>query len=265
MQLTGSDYLLWGVTALLEALLCALIVQRGLYRRLAFFSAYLALVLARGILLWWAYHYLGSGSPAAWYIAWVTQGILLLARGLAIAELCRSSLRAYRGIWALGWRLLCTIALLLLFNASLHAYGNSFWIAPFIITAERDLELAVVGILVFLVALCRYYEIRLEPFQKMIALGLCFYSAVQVSNDSFVREWLTRYFHLTPYFHLWNGIRLVSFQVALAIWLLALRKPLPAAAPAPALLPQSVYDELSPQLNYRLRLLNQRLLEMLKS
>ncbi|HEX2711609.1 MAG TPA: hypothetical protein VHM88_05215 [Candidatus Acidoferrales bacterium] len=265
MHLIISDYLLAGINTVLEGALCVLIVRRGLYRRLPLFSAYIAWVLVRAILLWWAYHVLGFGSQAAWYLAYVTQGISLLARGLALGELCWRNLRTYRGIWALAWRLLCAIALLLLCNAALDARGNIAKIAPFILTAERGLELAVVGILVLWLGICRYYRISLEPVQKMIALGMGFYSAVQVLNNSFVRDGLMQYFHLTPYLHWWNGIRMVSFQAALVIWLLALRKPLPERAPAPTLLPQRVYDELSPQVNYRLRGLNERLLEILRS
>lgn len=258
MHLTPADYLLWWATALLELMLCALMVRRGLYRRLPFFSTYVALVFARATLVWWAYHFLGYDSRTAWHIAYVTEGVSLLARGLVVAELCWSSLRGYRGVWALAWRLLSVIALLLLLNAALDAHGRAYWIAPFILTAKRGLELAATAILLSLVIISRYYRIRLEPVQRMVALGLGFYSTVQALNDTFMREWLTQYFHA------WNGIRLVSFQVALAIWLLALRKPLPATAPAPTLVPQSVYDELAPQVNYRLRVLNQRLLEILK-
>jgi len=47
--------------------------------------------------------------------------------------------------------------------------------------------------------------------------------------------------------------------------LLALRKPLPARAPAPALLPPQAYDKLTPPVDDRLRALSQLLLQMLKS
>ncbi len=259
MQLTASDQALWGVGTLIEVVLCVLIVRRGLYRRLPFFSGYLALILACGALNRWAYHKWGYSSWTAWYFAWITQGVALLARGLAVAELCWSSLRAYRGIWALAWRLLLGIAVLLLLSATVDARGSTRWIVGFMLTAERGLELAAAVILLSLLLISGYYRIRLEPAQRMIVLGLCFYSSVQVLNNSFVREWLTQYI---PW---WNGVHLVSFQVALVIWWLALRKPLPTVAPAPALLPQKVYDKFSPQVNYRLRVLNQRLLELLKS
>jgi len=259
MQLTASDHILWAVGALLEVIVCVLIVRRGLYRRLPFFSTFVALDLASEVVVWWTYSRWGYGSWAAWYISWIMRGVLLLARAPVVAELCWSSLRAYRGIWALTWRLLCGVALLLLLNAALDASGNAHWMLQFVLTAERGLELAAAVILLSLLLISDYYRIRLEPVQRMVAVGLCFYSAVQVLNNSFMRGWLTQY---VPW---WNGIHLVSFQVALVIWWLAIRKPLPAVEQAPALLPRKVYDELSPRVNYRLRVLNQRLLEFLKS
>lgn len=258
MQLTASDYVLWGLATFLELILCILVVRRGLYRRLPFFSAYLALAFASGILVWWAYHVLDYGSWAAWYFSRTVQGVVLVARGLVIVELCRVSLRAYRGIWALACRLLCAIALLLLVNATINARGHADHINAFVWAAERGLELAAAVVLLSLFLISRYYQIRIEHAPRVIAFGLCFYSLIQVLNNSFMAEWLA---HYVPW---WNGTRLASFQVALAIWLLALRRPLPSPAPAPALLPQEVYDELSPQMNYRLRVLNQRLLEILR-
>ena len=44
----------------------------------------------------------------------------------------------------------------------------------------------------------------------MVAVGLCFYSAVQVVNNSVARLWLPQYFHLP------NTFRVVSFDVAFA-------------------------------------------------
>ena len=257
MHLTLSDYLLWAASTLLEVVVCAFAFRRRLYLRLPLFTAYLALLVSRTLILWWFYLGTGYGSRVSFYYFWVTQGILLAARAAAVAEIAWRALREYRGVWALGWRVLLIIALFLLLHATLDARGSRPWISPFILTAERGLELAAVGILVLLLAICRYYRILLDPLQKTIALGMGFYSAVQVLNNSVLR--------VTHYFPMWNQIRFISFQVALVIWLLALLRPLPAAVPAPALLPQSVYDELSPQVNYRLRILNQRLLEILKS
>ncbi len=259
MHVTSAHLLLWAASSLLEVLVCALAFRRRLYLRLPLFTAYLTLLAGRDLLVWWFYLGLGYSSRAAFYYYWVTQGILMVARGAIVVEIARRALRGYRGVWGLGWRLLCFVGLILLFHAAIDARGNASFLVGFIVTAERDLELAVAGILVALLATGRYYRIRLDPVQRMVALGLGFYSVVQVLNNGLPREWQTLYFDW------WSAIRLTSFQAALVIWLLALRKPLPAAAPGPTLLPQSVYDELSAQVNYRLRVLNQRLLELLRS
>jgi hypothetical protein len=254
------DYILLGAaSSLLEVVVCALALRRRLYARLPLFTTYLAILVTHELTLWW--FYLGSGydSRLTFYYFWVTQGILVAARAAAVVEIAWRALRGYRGVWALGWRLLCFFGLILLFHAAMDAHGNASFLIGFIVTAERDLELAVAVVLVALLAFGRYYRIRLDPVQRMVALGLGFYSAVQVLNNGLPRAWQTLYFDW------WNAIRMTGFLATLVIWLVALRKSLAEAAPAPTLLPQGVYDELSPQVNYRLRVLNERLLEILKS
>ena len=59
-------------------------------------------------------------------------------------------------------------------------------------------------------------------------------------------------------------IRSSGFIVSVSIWCYALRKPLPAPAQEPDLLPAEVYGELSPAVNLRLRAFNDRLQEMLR-
>jgi hypothetical protein len=258
MHLTLGDYLLSGTSLLLDVVVCAFAFRRRLYLRLPLFTSYMTLLVTRTLILWWFYLGPGYNSHVTFYYYWVTQSILLAARAAAIAEIAWRTLRGYRGIWALGWRLLGGVALLLLVHAALDARGHSAWIATFLVTAERDLELAVVGVLVLMLVICRYYGIRLEPVQQMVALGMGFYSAIQAFNNSVLQAWLPGNFQV------WSDIRVVSFLVAQAIWVAALWRPLPVVTHAPALLPQTVYDELSPQMNYRLRVLNQRLLELLR-
>jgi hypothetical protein len=258
MQPTVADYVLWIAGSLLEVAVCAAALRRRLYLRLPIFTSYLALLLARGCSLWLVYLRAGYTSHVAFYYFWLTQAILLITRGAAVAEIAWLALREYRGIWALARRLLYGTALLLLFNAVRDAYGNTYRIAPLILTAERDLELTVAAALLTLFLLSAYYRIRLEQTPKMVGLGLYFYSTVQVLNNSLMKNSF-------PQFHWWSGIRVLSFQITLVIWWLALRKPQPASAPTPALLPQQIYDELTPLVNDRLRALDRLLLQMLKS
>lgn len=258
MELGFADYVLWVSTSFLQVFVCVLVIQRGLARRLPFFTIYLTLVALRGLSLWGIYHAVGYESNGAFYFFWSTAGVLLVARWLVIAEVCWVTLRLYRGLWALAWRLLLCVGLILVVHAAMSASQHTAWISQFLLTAERGLALAVVGTVVMLLLMCRYYGIRMETIPLLAAAGLGVYSGIQVINDSLMWVWLG------DYFPVWNTLRSVSFQGVLLLWCWALRKPVPAPQPAPALLDQRVYDTLTPQVSYRLRELNSRLLEMLR-
>ena len=258
MELSPYNTVYLAAAGLLELMACILALRRGLLRTLPTFPAYLMLLVLRDIGVWWAYYTFGYTSVPSYFVYWVSQGVMLLARGVVIAEICWRSLRPYRGVWGLSWRLLIGVGLLLIANTTLNTLGRPYFLTPFVTTAERGLELAAVGTLVTLLGICRYYGIRMEPTLKMIALGLGLYSLVQVANNVPIQRWLIHSFKS------WATIRGASFQAALVIWCWALRKPLPAPRPAPLLLEQQVYDEMAPQVSHRLRQLNAKLEEMLK-
>ncbi len=259
MQLSPTTYLLWSTTTLLAVVVCAFAFYRRLFAWLPFFTSYLGLLLVRDLVLWSVYLGFGYSSAYAFYYFWLSQALLLSARGAAVAELAWRALREYRGIWGFGWRLLSLLALVLLVIAAWDAGGNVHWVPSFILALERGLEFVVAGVLLALLLLGGYYGMPLEPVQRSVALGLCFYSTFQVLNNTLLRQWLRQYFELG------NDLRVASTGVALVIWLVALLKPLTAARPAPVLLSQQVYDQVSPRVNYRLRALNQKLLEMFEA
>jgi hypothetical protein len=259
VPLNSIELLLWALGTLLQFGLCVLIFWRGLHRRLPIFTSYVVLVLLGAILVWGVYRRWGYRSWTAWYFAWTAQGVAVLARGAAVAELCWKILRAYSGVWGLAWRVLALLAVLLTAHAMVAAEADAHWVVPFVLTADRGLETMIAAVLLAVLATCAYYRISVEPSYRWIAVGLCFNSIVQALNNSFLRNWLSTHILF------WNGIRLSSFYIAMVVWCVALWKPLPAERPAPVLLGQQVYDELTPQVNYRLRMLNQRLLEILRS
>lgn len=248
----------WWAGLSLEVVVCALALYRGLFRREPFFTTYLVLLVASEAIIWLTYYFTGWQSTGAFATYWSLQAILLLARGAVLAELCRCVLGPYTGVWRFSRSVLTGIAGVLVVAAAIAAHQAGNHIGPFIRTADRGLELAIVGVLLFALAFCRYYRIRIDRVVVMVALGLGFYSAVQVANNTILSAWLKTYFNW------WNQVRALSFNVATFLWLVALWRPLPEAQPAPVLLDQETYDELSPQLSFRLRQLNARLSEMLK-
>lgn len=258
MHLTALDYVHWVTGISFEVLVCALALRRGLFRRLPFFTVYLLLLVTREAIWFAAYHLLDPSSPGLLALYWIMQAALLVARGAVVAEICWRLLAPYQGVWRICRSFLIVIAGILVATAAAAANRKGPEMDPVVLTAERGLELAVVGILVFALAFGRHYHLKFEAPIPLVALGLGLYSAIQVANNTFFQElygW---------YLVVWSAIRHVSFDLALVTWCVALWKPLPAPQPAPILLERGVYDGIAPQVNSRLRELNSRLSEMLK-
>ena len=258
MELTASDYGLWILSTVLQCAVCGLTLRSGLYRRLPVFSAYAWINLVNLAFVWWAYLHLGYSSTTSFYITWGAYGVALLARGLVVGELCRRVLKPYRGVWALAWRLLVGAAMLLLVYAGLAAYGARERVTTFLRTAEHGVELAAAVVLILLLVISSYYRIPVPTLEGMLALGLGVWSLLLVVNNMAFLLW-------PDYYARGSQVKMVSFQLALLIWIAALRKPVQQEGYAPPVLSQRAYDELAPQTNLRLRLLNDRLLEIFKT
>lgn len=228
MPITTSQILLWSSAFFLELLVLLLAVRRRLYLQLPLFSLYLALLITRAVFIFAVYHSAGYTSHLAFYSYWITQAVLSTGRAAAIAELAWAASRNYPGFrLVLKWVLSC-LALILLLRAAFLALQNTSRLPSIVLNLERDIELAAAVILVVLLALSGRYQVRLETFQQLIAIGLFVYSLVQVLNNVVSRQWLQSYFH-------WgDAVRILSFHAALLIWLIALARPLPAPAKMPA-------------------------------
>ncbi|MFI5070901.1 MAG: hypothetical protein ACHP8A_08425 [Terriglobales bacterium] len=259
MALSFFDSAHWAASAFIEVVVLALVLRRGAATRLPFFTVYLALLVASEAARWLTYEFAGISSRISFDTYWATQGILILARAVVVYEICRVLLSPYTGIWRFCRPPLIMLASVLAATAALAARQRVNPIRETILMAERGLELTVVGILIFGMIFCRYYGVRIDRHLAWIALGLGFYSAVQVANNTFLGNWFSR-----EHFQIWNDLRMTSFNIATIFWLVALWKPLPARQPAPVLLARGEYDRLAPQMTMRLRELNTRLLEMWK-
>ena len=119
-------------------------------------------------------------------------------RILAIAELCRYKLRAYRGIWGLVWRVLGGISVLFFLHAAIDAWGQPNRLAIYSLTFDRDLDIASVAILAALLLIHNYYGLSLEPLQRTIASGICLVCVVDVVGETIVGGLFAGY--LLPFF-----------------------------------------------------------------
>lgn len=270
--MSHHDLILYWSTVAFEILLCALVYLRTLASRLPLFSIYSGVLLVGTLCTGLAYWHFGFRSANAAYAFWICIAVDLLARSAAIVELCRNRLRAYRGIWAFAWRLLACMAVLFLAHAAWDAWSQPNWIIAYGLTIRRDIDVSSVMILMAMLLIRDYYGIPNDRLQKWLATGICFVCVIEIANYTVTRDLFIKYMsswdamgsQVQRVTDLWNTIQTFASISCIGIWCYALRRPLPALAQAPNLLPAEIYGALSPAMNLRLRAFNDRLLEMLK-
>ncbi|HLJ42134.1 MAG TPA: hypothetical protein VKT50_11660 [Candidatus Acidoferrales bacterium] len=258
MGLSLFESVHWAATVLIEVVVLTFALRRKLFDQLPVFTIYLCILVANEAIVSLTYSFAGIRSHTSFYVYWAMQAVQVSIRAIVVYEICQALLSRYTGIWKLCRPLLITLGLVLAGSAAATSRQRVHPISATTLMAERGLEFTVVSILIFGLIFCRYYGVWIDRHLAWIALGLGFYSAVQVANNTFLRG--------EPMTHLpvLQIIRQTSFNIATIFWLVALWKPLPARQPAPVLLGPGEYDRLAPQMTLRLRELNSRLLEMWK-
>jgi hypothetical protein len=246
--------ILWGVTAAASCALLLLLVVRKNYRAYPAFSIYVFLNLVLGVLAFFIYRRWTFTSRVSWYFGWGLQALVIGTRAIAVAEICKHFLDRYSGVWALARRvLLATAGLVLLYSglAARHQWQSA------VPSADRALELSIAAVIVMVFVFVRYYEVQLENTDRSLAIGFFLYSCFCGINDTI----LERYLH--QYDAEWNFLAMLAFLASLLLWSWALRKTRAAAAES-SLLPLDVYQSFAPQVNLRLRSLNDQLRKIWK-
>jgi hypothetical protein len=270
--MTRYEIFLFSLVIGLEILLCVLVYYRKLYRRLPVFAAYATTMLVCSAALAGIFTHFGFRSDPSVIASWYAIAVTSLARSAAVAELCRESLKAYQGIWALTWRLLTAMTAIFFLHAAIDARGLPNWFTASSMTMERDVEIASAAILVAVFLVGKYYHLSIDPVQKLLVFGIILFCIVEFVNNSIGRDVLTHngtvWTIARPLMEratrAWNTVQAVAADTSIGIWCFALRKPLPERVESPALLPAETYGELSPAINLRLRALNTRLMDLLR-
>lgn len=244
------DQILWCLTFFLNTGLIALLVYRKNYGIFPFFFLYMLLNFFQGTVLFSAYKAWGFFSWEAIQIAWSAQGLVSLARAVAVAEICYLVLAKFKGIWRLAWRLLAAAAALVaLYTLALSRGSWQFAI----LNMDRGLELVMATVIALLFVFVRYYGVVVQSSIRTLAIGFFLYSSFRVLDDSILDRWWRT---SGP---LWNLFGTLTFLASLLLWSWALRKKQRSVALEPELLPEDQYHSLSPAINARLKKLNERL------
>ena len=241
---------LWAFSVLLKTGLFALLLYRKNHRVYPYLFTYVLITLMQSAVLFATYRVWGFESPTARNIAWGAQGLVIAARGLVVAEICRGVLARYRGVWALAWRMLLATAVLVLVYA--WAVSRPNWQLAILSTA-RGLELAIAVAIVILLLFVKYYEIVLGTTAYYLSVGIFLFSAFSVLNNTILEAWLH------PYATLWNLLGTLAFVASLLLWIWAVREKQPETPLEPELMPPDAYHALVPKINDRLKALNEHL------
>ncbi|HVS88423.1 MAG TPA: hypothetical protein VHF01_09415 [Candidatus Acidoferrum sp.] len=255
VALAQFQQILWAVNVAVGVALAVLLVVRKNYRVYPSFTFYIFLNLIQAVLLFITYHRWGFNSVIAWRIFWLTLGVVICARALAVAEICRHLLSRYRGVWALAWRILLLCAAVVLSYSILAARRDWRLALP---TADRGLELSIATVIVVLLLFARYYDVKGDRVVRSLAIGFCLYSCFAVLNNTVLERLLY------DYSALWNLLDMLAFLASLSVWTSALRHSQSEAQPKEILLPSGIYQAVAPEINFRLRLLNKQLSQFWK-
>jgi hypothetical protein len=249
-EIAKFERVLWGFMVFLNGGLLVLLLYRKNHRVFPFFFVYALFNFLQCFVLFASYRKWGFLSPVSMRIAWGTQGFVIAARALAVAQICQRVLGRYRGIWALGRRLLvATAAVVLLYS---WAVAGGQW-QNAVLNADRGLELAIASVIVILFLFARYYEVAVEPAVRALAIGFFLYSCFVVLNDTILEGWMYGYSTL------WNLLATLAFVASLLVWSQGLRERQPETTLAPDMISDGIYRTLAPEINDRLRALNDHL------
>jgi hypothetical protein len=250
---------LWAATFFLQLVVGTLIVNRGYFRRLPFFSAYIALNLCQGVSLYTIYHYYGDASKVSYIVGWVTEAITLAARLCATVELLRLVLRAYRGIWGMTWRLLAFTGPMVLALVAIFSRSDA---QVFVMQVDSGYHIVFAVALILCLGLLHYYPIRVEPFYKVLLSGFCWYSCAKILINTVAHGYsYAQYLHYWP---MWQTLSMCSYLLVLILWVSALSQRAPAQQQQPTLLTDSEYRDISPEITAQLQAINRRLMDFWK-
>jgi hypothetical protein len=244
---------LWGLATLLTLVLFCRGIAFSQIWEFPFFFLYLLVNLLQTAIGIFLYQRYGFMTTFTFPIAWTTQGIVVIARAMAAAEICYLVLGDYKGIWALASRILgfgglVVIGLALYFGKSGYAHG--------IMTLEVGLEAGIATGLVGLFVFARYYQVRVAPVCGQLGLGFGILSCFKIFNDLIVQ----RFAQATSLS--WNYASSGAFLIILLFWVWALRRPVAIRIRKPIMKSAIAYADLMPQVNQRLAHLNEQLTQL---
>src|SRR5208282_1527854 len=148
---------LWALSILGQMSVLVVLLLRGNFRRLPFFTAFAALNLCQAGLLLVLYSHPRMNPTNAFVLAWGSEVLAMLAQACATVEILRLILKPYQGIWGLGWRALSIVSALVVTVVAWTTRGN--WAVAGWWELNRGYHLTFASALIACLLLVRYYSV----------------------------------------------------------------------------------------------------------
>jgi len=249
--------LAWAFTTFVKCALLLQLVRRKFLDDYPWFCTYVASAIVQTLVVAIIYQTPGLSELVVWRLAWGSQLIVVCFRFQAVVELIRKILGAYLGIWALAWRLLFGVGVLVMANSLVFSKGDWYWIS---VNVDRGLELSMAAIIVTLLLFARYYRLPIQRLHLALAVGLCLYSTFFVVDYTLLEK------HVQQFAVFWGFLDVLTYLATLLIWLNAVSfYPKLATQLTPPVIPKELYGKLSSELNLRLYHLNKQLSQLFRS
>jgi hypothetical protein len=259
--MTSLTFWLNSVKSILSISLCLVLLgvvfSRRLYRQLVFLTAYVVL-LTPAVFVWiWLSHSPLLNTRGGFLYYWTANSILTFLRLFILAEICWRVLHEFRLVWTLAWRALAGIAALLFLGTIYFLVLNSHNYQSFILTVQQGLDFTQAVLLLMLLSIGSYYQIKISPLYRLVLVASCIYSAVQLTNSQ-----LGRYTKV-PTDSVFDFVQHFTFILMLGIWIWAVWRWAGLPEQPAIRIQQATYDRLASQLHTRLAVPNKSLSKML--
>jgi|ERR1035438_251388 hypothetical protein len=250
---------LWAISTGVQITVLSLVVVKRHFRSLPIFTTYIAINLCQAFFLAAVYSHFGFTSPVTRQLYWLSEAMALTAQALAATEVLHRVLWHYAGIWALAWRLIAIAAVVVIAYALASAQQTPGWR---LLIANRGYHLTFAAALISCLLLIRFYSIPVDPVYKMLLGGFCVFSCAVVGANTLLQTLFLG--HFPNFAEIWNYLEMVVFIGVQIAWAITLRHRV-RIADRPALLPSSTYGRMTPEVNSRLRALNDVLSKILRA
>lgn len=259
-HLPGYVLSLWSCSALVQIALLLVLIAKGNFRKLPLFTAYVSLNLCQAGFLVVLYTVWGPSSLMSFTLAWYSECVTLFAQAFATSEILRITLRTYEGIWGLAWRALVVTSSVVILLVALATHTH--WAIARWFELNRGFQITFASAVIACLLLVRYYSIVVPTAYKMILGGFCFYSCTEILINTVLQAFLKKTYF--DYQSVWQFSTMLSFVLVQVVWVAALRKPLPAEDRKRQPQSEGDYLRLSPEIDERLRQLNEKLKQLWK-